>query len=218
MWIALILLAPCWAGPDSPESEQTEEAQGRAKELFQKGSALYEEGNYEAALLSFREAQAVFPSALMHFNIANCYERVGRLDDAIRSMNLYREVAPAGEQDTLERRVKAMQTRLDARDSTSVVSPLGPATVSQPAAYRTEARPRWGLVGLGAGAGLVGGALTAVSLSDEEAGTYQALGVSTIIAGAAVAGVGLAIPVRRPVRVGISPRSEGAHFIVAGRL
>ena len=79
--IALLLVALCWA------ADPTDEELGRAKELFANGSALYEEGDYEHALVAFEAAYELSPAPLLLFNMANTLERMGSLEAALEKLN-----------------------------------------------------------------------------------------------------------------------------------
>lgn len=112
MWlVCLIGLASAQEAPRPPAAEAPE-ARQRARELYENGERLYEEGEYEGAILAFREALELSGEAVLHFNIANCLERLGRLGEARDELTLYRAVAPAEEAETLNRRISAMDRRI----------------------------------------------------------------------------------------------------------
>lgn len=54
-----------------------------AKELFRRGVALYEVGDYEHALAQFRRSHDIFPSSQNAIDIAVCLEKLGRYDEAL---------------------------------------------------------------------------------------------------------------------------------------
>ena len=66
----------------------------RAKELFDNGALLYDEGNYQAAILAFQESYNLSKAPVLLYNIANGYERLGDLKAARDTLNTYRAVAP----------------------------------------------------------------------------------------------------------------------------
>ena len=70
----LTLLAA--VAPEALAQDATTEA--RAKELYENGAALYEEGRYEEAILAWEEAYRLSSRPVLLFNIANAYERLGR--------------------------------------------------------------------------------------------------------------------------------------------
>lgn len=138
-------------------SAQAQSAEERAAELFQNGVTLYDEGSYDAAILAFREALDLSDKAELHFNIANCLERLGRLEEAYNELNLYRAVAPAEERETLDRRLTSIRTRIEAQKTQALPVPA-PAPLPPPI-VRTgpSADPgvmSWTLLGAGGGVGV----------------------------------------------------------------
>lgn len=85
----------------------------QARELFDQGSASYEEGRYEEAISAFEEAYSLSARPLLLFNIANAQERLGRLVDALDNLRLYLEDAPGDERPVLERRIRQLEQRVE---------------------------------------------------------------------------------------------------------
>ena len=85
----------------------------RARELYENGALLYEEGDYENAVVAWKEAYNLSERPLLLFNIANALERIGEWQEAHDYLNRYRAWAPAEERDTLDRRMKAIERRLE---------------------------------------------------------------------------------------------------------
>jgi tetratricopeptide (TPR) repeat protein len=81
--LALTLASPALADP--PSSEATVESRRElAKSKFQRGSELYEAGDYRQAVQAFMEADGLAPSAPLSFNIARAYERLNDTSGALR--------------------------------------------------------------------------------------------------------------------------------------
>ncbi len=84
-----VVLSASPAFADPPSSEASVEARrDSAKVKFQRGSELYEAGQYKKAVQAFMEADRLAPSAALSFNIARAYER---LDDASGALRWYRD-------------------------------------------------------------------------------------------------------------------------------
>ncbi len=91
-------------------------AQGdsRARELYENGALLYEEGDYENAVIAWKQAYDLSPDRhLLLFNIANALERIGEYEEAYEYLNQYRAFAPSDERDVLDRRLRAIERRLE---------------------------------------------------------------------------------------------------------
>ena len=96
--------------------DMSDEELTRAIELFDNGATLYEEGQYEEAILAWEESYRISGEPLLVFNIANAYERVGGLENlriALGNFNQYRAYAPSDERDTLERRIRNLEARIE---------------------------------------------------------------------------------------------------------
>jgi tetratricopeptide (TPR) repeat protein len=192
---------------------------GRALELLANGDVLFAEGNYEAAMLAYREVLSLSGESAMHFNIANCLELLGELEGAYEELNLYRATAPPEEQQTLDRRLTSIRTRIDA------TKPVPDIPTGELGESRVELQPATVvLLGSGAGLGLV--SLTGVGLSyrgsrrHQEQNNREAYAVDRGVnavswlglgvgAGLALTGVVIAGPVDRApaVSVVLHPRS-----------
>jgi tetratricopeptide (TPR) repeat protein len=139
--LVLALAAPAFAQDD------------RARELFDNGALLYEEGDYENAVIAWKEAYDLSPKPLLLYNIANALERIGEWQEAHDYLNRYRAFAPAEERATLDRRMRAIERRIEqapipTNDLTTTSSKPAPAGPS-PGPFI--------LIGAGAGGLAVGG-------------------------------------------------------------
>ncbi len=100
-------------GPaDEGESSEGSEAQ-RARELFLRGDRLYAEGRYDEAVVAFQESFDMSGRPELLFNLANAYERLNRLEEALAALREYVPYAPPYDQATIERRMVNLQERLD---------------------------------------------------------------------------------------------------------
>ncbi|MBM4391420.1 MAG: tetratricopeptide repeat protein [Deltaproteobacteria bacterium] len=131
----------------------------RARELYENGEILYEEGRYEDAIVAFEEAYRLSARPLLLFNIANAQERLGHWEEAHTTLSRYRAYATAGEREVLDRRISNLERRIAEHKSSA------PATATAPASSTTAIEkntPSWaqplplaaftvGAVGIGTG-------------------------------------------------------------------
>jgi len=96
-----------------PALALAEDSDLRAKELYRNGERLYEEGLYEDAIVAWELAYELSKRPLLLYNMANALERIGLWDEALRRINQYRALAPEDERETLDRRMRAIERRLD---------------------------------------------------------------------------------------------------------
>lgn len=93
----------------------------RARELYDNGAILYEEGRYEDAVAAFSEAYRLSGRPALLFNIANAQERLGLWVEAHETLSRYRAYATADERETLDRRIANLERRMS---EVSVVTPI----------------------------------------------------------------------------------------------
>jgi len=85
----------------------------QARADFERGAALYREGDFRAALAAFEAAQARAPAPQALFNIARCQERLGQLAEAVNSYEAYLVAAPtAPDRDAVSARIEELRARL----------------------------------------------------------------------------------------------------------
>jgi tetratricopeptide (TPR) repeat protein len=94
-------------------------AREQAQQLLQQGNELFRADRFAEALTTYREAQRMFPSPKLFFNIAACEESLGRRPQAMS--NLFAFVKQALDADPLvrteaERRMAQLATTLAAVD------------------------------------------------------------------------------------------------------
>lgn len=124
--LVLTLASPAVA--EQPSSEATVEARReQAKSQFQRGSELYEAGDYQKAVQAFMEADRLAPSAPLSFNIARAYER---LNDASGALRWYRDYLRRNPQAPNATEVRARVAALSAKLAQSGVQQL--TVVSMP--------------------------------------------------------------------------------------
>ena len=113
MVVALLLGVIMGLTDAAHAQDGTEDTDARARELYENGARLYDEGLYEDAIAAWQAAHTLSERPLLLYNIANAYERIGRYQEALDHLNRYRALAPSSERDTLERRMRNIERRLE---------------------------------------------------------------------------------------------------------
>jgi tetratricopeptide (TPR) repeat protein len=161
--LALLLgaavVAPTAAHAQDPAPASSED---RAKELYNNGVTLYDEGRYEDAIAAWEAAYELSGKALLLFNIANAWERIGEYDRAIDALSRYRAFAPADEKELLDRRMRNLERRIAERDAATISRPAdvvtapvetAPVTTATTSTVEREGNGKvggWVLAGVGA--------------------------------------------------------------------
>jgi len=146
MRLAPVLLALTLAGGAVPALAQSkpDPNEERAKELYQNGALLYEEGRYEDAIVAWQESYRLSGRAELLFNIANAQERLGHYQDALDTLSRYRAYAAADEREALDRRIRNLERRLEEQGTTPATTTTPttqPPTTTAPPPATTTAPP-----------------------------------------------------------------------------
>jgi tetratricopeptide (TPR) repeat protein len=133
----LVASAPAFAGdpPPPPAGTPSEADMNRAKELFDNGQILYDEGRYDDAITAWEQAYRLSGLSDLLFNISGAYERIGKFNDALAALNRYRVFAPASERETLDRRMRTLEERM--KTAEAAPKPIDPPTTP----VETTAKP-----------------------------------------------------------------------------
>ena len=123
--LSLGLFGPVARAQGTPDANQE-----RAKELYQNGSLLYDEGRYEDAIIAFQEAYRLSEQPKLLYNIAQAQERLGRYQEALDTLSRYRAYAPAEEREALDRRIRNLERRLEEQGTST---PPAPTATERPA-------------------------------------------------------------------------------------
>ena len=105
---------------ESANAQANADADANAKEhartLYERGARAYAEARYAQAVDLFLEADRVFPTPLLRFNIAKAYDRVGHPSGALRYYRDYLSRAPdAGDVQEVTARVRELELLLSQR-------------------------------------------------------------------------------------------------------
>lgn len=107
--IALALLLPAAATAGPANAAQT----ASAKAHFKKGTELYRQARYREAIAEFEAAYKAKPHGVLHYNIAQCHEKLGDIPAALRSYHEYlREVPNADDREVVLRAMSNLEARL----------------------------------------------------------------------------------------------------------
>jgi tetratricopeptide (TPR) repeat protein len=113
----------------------------RAMELFRRGSELYSQAKYSAALDAFLDAQSLYPSPDFHYNIGACYEQLENYEQAVRSFQSYlRNRSDAPDRANIEVRIARLSRIVEERKKSNTQASGEPSTRSdEPASETTKA-------------------------------------------------------------------------------
>ena len=128
-----LLFAACLAvaalAPTSARAQFTSNAADqRALQLYEQGDQAYAEGRYEEAANSFVAAYRLSPRPLLLYNLANAYERLGRYQEAVQSLEQYLPDAPIDERAVIETRIRNLRTRLTGGEPAQTAETAGTQT------------------------------------------------------------------------------------------
>jgi tetratricopeptide (TPR) repeat protein len=224
LWLLAALASPVALADDGDQ----------AKQLYENGAVLYEEGAYEQAIIAFQKAYDLSGEMVLQYNIANCYERMGQWQAAADALDLYRVVAPSDERDRLLRRITSLEDRARvaaeqeaqlAKQAAPAPAPVEPAPIllQTTAAPVVQKRTNWPTIGAGLGAVAVGGGLalggffgsrSALEAEDQEAWASNRamnnVGLALGSAGVVVTVIGAVVPIKTRVEgLSVSPTGTG---------
>lgn len=146
-------------------ADDTDDA--RARELYDNGATLYDEGRYEDAIAAWEEAYRLSNRPTLLFNIAQAEERLGRYREALDHLNRYRAFASSNERETLDRRIANLERRLAEGESPTTTTTTNPVQVANPQADRPKARVLpWVFLGVGGASAVTGGVFAGLAGAD----------------------------------------------------
>jgi tetratricopeptide (TPR) repeat protein len=154
----LFVVIVLWGAATARAEEPTQADEQAAKAHFLAGSAYYEQGNYTDAVKEFSEAHRLSHRADLLYNISVCYERLGRWDDAISSLQQYLTERPeAPDRGVIESRIANFSQRREADRASPPSTTTAPAAAALSPVVPPPARPRHtlGFVVGGIGLGLL---------------------------------------------------------------
>ncbi|MCB9594099.1 MAG: PEGA domain-containing protein [Sandaracinaceae bacterium] len=106
--LLFVLVAPSSALGQSPERAE-------ARERFERGLALYDEGRFDAALAELTRAHELAPSATVLFNLGRVHARLGHPVESTEAFERYLEGGaslPAAQREAAERELQIQRSRI----------------------------------------------------------------------------------------------------------
>ncbi|KIG16550.1 Thiol-disulfide isomerase [Enhygromyxa salina] len=159
---AITFAAPAKAkSSPPPEEEPASGPPERAVEAYRRGTELYNDAKFEEALEAFQEAATLYASPDFQFNIAKCYERLGKLEEAVRHYQTYlRTAEDSGDRAVVESTVEDLERRIEEEKNRPDPNPE-PEPILEPELDENPGRKLviagGALLGVGVAVGLGGG-------------------------------------------------------------
>jgi tetratricopeptide (TPR) repeat protein len=85
----------------------------RAKMLFYNGKELFEEGDYERAIVAWTEAYELSKKDVLLYNIASAHEKLGQFDEAVKLLSDFRMYVADDEKDKLKVRITELEEKAE---------------------------------------------------------------------------------------------------------
>jgi len=163
---ALVVLALVLVGAGTAAAIE-DEATSKARVHLRAGIADYDEGRYAEAANEIEQAYALKPLPDLQYNLAQCYERLNRLEDAAKSYDTYlsgRRDAP--DLDMVKKRIAHLRERARAEAEGKKIEPIAqekvvfktlvvyreiPAPPGRAARWAAYALGALGVIGIGTG-------------------------------------------------------------------
>lgn len=142
---------------DGSQEELKPSPEQQAMELFRQGEEAYGLADYDKALEHFQDAQSLYPSAVFHYNIGQCYEALEKLEQAVTAYRAYLRSNP-NDAANVERKVETLEDLLASESKPEPAPEPGPTPEPQPEDKdRKKEFPAGVLIGLGAAGIVLGG-------------------------------------------------------------
>lgn len=118
-------------------------AQEDARTVFARGQTAYQQGDYDTAIREWNTAYQLDPRPLIQLNLAQAYERLGRLDEAAAALDRYLETATPDDPNQADARARrsAIRERIAQTAVTISGAPDGATIEIDGTAYGATPRP-----------------------------------------------------------------------------
>ncbi|HEY3354114.1 MAG TPA: hypothetical protein VGQ83_12750 [Polyangia bacterium] len=121
---------------------QGEDKKDQAKQFFEAGKRFYEMQSWRAAIDQFKQAQALLPSPILDYNIALCYEKLGKPKTAVKFYQRYLAGAPkADNRAEVEGRINSLESQVAAPAAPPAPGAPPPAPAPEPQDESVPAAP-----------------------------------------------------------------------------
>jgi tetratricopeptide (TPR) repeat protein len=122
LWIGVAAFLMSAIGRAAPDANTV-----AARSHVQAGIAFYDDGKYEEAAREMEAAYKLKPLADLQYNLAQCYERLGRLADAAEAYRKYLAGKPEAEdRDNISARIASLEQRIAAARAGQAAPPPPP--------------------------------------------------------------------------------------------
>jgi len=163
--------------PDCPEPPCNASARAEALDLFERGVALYGEGNFQAAAELMEEAYELHPEPILLYNLGRAYGDLGEHQKAINAYRSFLEQEPEAEdREVIEQRIESFERELERRREEERLREEAERNASVPEEASPSVAP-WVIAGTGlvtVGVGAVLGVMSGSARSSaEEAGSHE---------------------------------------------
>ena len=127
----------CLLGVAARHAQGADDPKRQARAAMTRGSALFQRGDYESALGAFNEAQALYPSPKIYFNLGQTYRKLDRVAEAVEAFERFLkdapDAAPARRKDA-EKFLNELRPRLAAMRAAAAAAPVTAAPPPESAA------------------------------------------------------------------------------------
>jgi tetratricopeptide (TPR) repeat protein len=137
--VALLLLV---GGAGIARADEPDPNIERARTHVKEGIAYYNDGRYDDAVREMEAAYALKPLPDLQYNLAQCYERLGKLPEAVKAYQTYLE-GKAGAEDRAEvtRRIGNLEERIKTGSAAPIPPPATEKVVFKTIVVYREAPP-----------------------------------------------------------------------------
>lgn len=218
LWLlgGLLLAAP-YAYAQPPRSDATEptaDTRARARQLFAESADHYQNGRFEQAVALLQQAYELAAEPVLLYNLGRAYESNGQLEEAITAYEQYlKDETEIADRGAIERRIATLRQQLAdrealAREAEQARAERDRAAADKPPEGSGPSPIPWIVAGVGVAGAAVGVAFGALASGREddaaadpvhasaaetldEAETFATAANVSLIAGGAVAAIGL---------------------------
>ncbi len=129
------------AEPPADEAAASADRDVEARRLYVAGDAKYAEGDYAAAVELFSRSYELSGRPALQFNLANAFERLGRLNEALAALRRFEPHSTGEQKLVVQKRIEQLEARIAARAapprSAATAAPTPPGPESGEAAAAT---------------------------------------------------------------------------------
>jgi tetratricopeptide (TPR) repeat protein len=140
--LAALLLVTVSAGVAHGEPRASRKKRARAEKLYEEAVRHYNVGDYDLAIVRFKESYVLFPAPLLLFNVAQAYRLKGDCPQALRSYRAYlREEPDPPNKDKVTEAIRICEEKKPAPVEPEPSPPVEPKPASTETRSLPPARP-----------------------------------------------------------------------------